>query len=105
MYVATNAGILTSDDGRNWRVIADAEGTNLIMEELTVDGTTLYGITKDTGIYRLESDSDTWVQIITEIPESAKVNLASSGTSLVVTGRTLYLGTQFDGMFHFNLQK
>ncbi|MYF98197.1 sigma-70 family RNA polymerase sigma factor [Candidatus Poribacteria bacterium] len=105
VYVATNTGILTSDDGRNWQVMADTEGTNLIMEELAIDGTTLYGITKDTGIYRLESDNDTWEQIITEIPESATVNLTTNGTSLAVTGNTLYLGTQFDGMFNFNLEE
>ncbi len=105
VYVATDAGILTSDDGRNWRVVADTEGRNLIMEELAVDGTTLYGITQDTGIYRLKSDSDTWKQIIAEIPESAKVNLTSNGTSLAVDGRTLYLGTQFEGMLRFTLEE
>ena len=105
VYVATDAGILRSDDGRNWRVVADVAGTNLIMEELAADGTTLYGITKDAGIYRLGNDSDAWEQIISEIPESAKVNLTSSGTSLVVAGNTLYLGTQFNGMFHFNLEE
>ena len=105
VYVATDAGTLRSDDGRNWRVVADAAGTNLIMEELAVDGTTLYGITKDTGIYRLKGDSDAWEQIISEIPESATVNIAYSGTSLAVIGNTLYLGTQYDGMFHFNLEE
>ena len=109
VYVATDAGILRSDDGRNWRVVwravADAAGTNLIMEDLAVEGTTLYGITKDIGIYRLENDSNIWEQVISEIPESAKVNLTSNGTSLVVAGNTLYLGTQFNGMFHFNLEE
>ena len=75
------------------------------MEELAVDGTTLYGITKDAGIYRLKRDSDTWEQIIAEIPESAKVNLTSNGTSLAVDGRTLYLGTQFEGMHRFTLDE
>ncbi len=105
VYVATTAGILTSDDGKNWRVVADTEGTNLIMEELAVDGTTLYGITEDTGIYRLKNDSDTWEQIIVEIPESAKVNLTSNGTSLAVHGNTIYLGTEFDGMYRFTLEE
>ena len=105
VYVATDAGILTSDDGRNWRVVADTEGINLIMEEVAVDGTTLYGITKDTGIYRLKNDSDTWEQIITEIPESAKVNLTYNGTSLAVHESTIYLGTQFDGMYRFTLEE
>ncbi len=105
VYVATDAGVLTSDNGRNWRVVPDTEGANLIMEELTVDGTTIYGITKDTGIYRLESDSGIWEQIISEIPEIAKVNIASNGTSLAVAGSTIYLGTQFNGMLHFTLKE
>ena len=33
--------------------VTDAEGTNLIMEQLAVDGTTLYGVTEKIGVYRL----------------------------------------------------
>ncbi|MDE0086244.1 MAG: hypothetical protein OXU23_11060, partial [Candidatus Poribacteria bacterium] len=105
VYVATNAGTLTSDNGRNWRVVTDAEGANLIMEELAVDGTMLYGITQKTGVYRLGRDSGTWEQIVTEIPENAKMNIASNGTSLAVHGNTLYLGTQVAGMLHFNFEE
>ena len=103
--VATNAGTLISEDGKNWRVVADTDGTNLIMEELAADGTTFYGITEKTGIYRLGKDSDTWEQIVTEIPETAKGNIAYNGTSLVVNGSTLYLGTRENGMFHFTLEE
>ena len=95
VYVATDAGILTSDDGRHWRTVTDAEGTNLIMEHLAVDENTLYGVTKDTGIYRLESG--TWEQVVSEIPDSV--------TSLAVDGDTLYVGTEDNGMLHFNLEK
>ncbi len=93
VYVATDAGIITSDDGRNWRTVTDAEGTNLKMEILTVDGTMLYGVIKDTGIYRLESHL--WKQIISDIPDNI--------TSLAVDGNTLYIGTQNRGMLHLNL--
>ncbi len=96
VYVATDAGIITSDDGRNWHVVADADGTNLIMEHLAIDGTTLYGITQKTGIYRLVGDTGTWEQIVTEIPHQV--------TSLAVDGDTLYVGTENLGMFHFNLE-
>ncbi len=95
VYVATNAGIITSDDGRNWRTITDAEGTNLSMDILTADGTMLYGVIKDTGIYRLENG--TWNQIVSEMPENI--------ISLAVDGNTLYVGTQDQGMLHFNLSK
>ena len=105
VHVATDAGIITSDDGRNWRVVTDAEGTNLIMEQLAVDGTTVYGITQKTGIYRLGGNSGTWEQIITEIPESATMNIAHNGTSLVVAGNTLYVATERNSVLHFNLEK
>ncbi len=95
VYVATDAGIITSDDGRNWRAIIDTEGSNPIMDILAVDGTTLYGVTKNTGIYQLEND--TWKQIVSEIPDKV--------TSLAVDGNTLYVGTQNRGMLHFNLEK
>ena len=95
VYVATDAGIITSDDGRNWQVVTDSEGTSLIMEHLAVDGTTLYGINKNTGIYRL--GNGTWKQIVSEIPDNI--------TSLAVDRNTLYVGTQNNGMLHFNLEE
>ena len=95
VYVATDAGVTVSDDGRNWQVFTDAEGRNLIMEQLAVDGTTVYGVTKGTGIYRLESG--TWEHVVSEIPDGV--------TSLAVDGNTLYVGTQNDGMLHFTLEE
>ena len=95
VYVATDAGVSTSSSGKQWQVVTDSEGTNLIMEKLTVDGTNLYGVTKNIGVYRLESG--TWKQIVSEMPDSV--------TSLAVDGNTLYVGTQNRGMLHFNLEK
>ncbi len=50
---------------------------------------------KDTGIYRLESG--TWEQVVSEVPDDV--------TSLAVDGDTLYVGTQSNGMLHFNFEK
>ena len=95
VYVAMDAGVATSEKGKNWRAVTDAEGTNLIMEQLAVDGTTLYGVTEKIGVYRLESGS--WKQVVSEIPDGV--------TSLAVNGDTLYVGTKNSGMLHFNLEK
>ena len=95
VYVATDAGVAASDNGRHWRPVTDSERTNLTMEHLTVDGSTLYGVTENTGIYQLEND--TWKQIVSEIPEGVN--------SLAVDGNTLYVGTNNRGMLHFNLEK
>ncbi len=65
------------------------------MNKLAVDSTTLYGVSKRTGVYRLESG--TWKQIVSEVP--IRVN------SLVVDGNTLYVGIQERGMLHFNLEE
>ena len=95
VYVATDAGMITSENGRNWCVVTNLEGINLCMVHLAVDGTKLYGVTKDTGIYRL--DNGTWNQIVSEIPEKI--------TSLAVDGNTIYIGTQDQGMLHFTLEE
>ncbi len=105
VYVATDAGIIKSDDGRNWRTITDSDDRNLIMEHLAVDGTTLYGITKKTDLYILENDTGTWKQIITEIPEGTIMDVTANGTSLIVAGSNLYLGTVFEGILHLTLEQ
>ncbi|MDE0638108.1 MAG: sigma-70 family RNA polymerase sigma factor [Candidatus Poribacteria bacterium] len=105
VYVATNAGIITSDDGRSWQVVTDSEGSNIIMEHLAADGTTLYGITNTTSIYRLNSESGTWEQVVTDIPEIVNLKIGDFVTSLAVAGRTLYVSTEINGMFHFTLEE
>ncbi len=95
VYVATDAGVATSDSGKNWRAVTDVEGTNLIMDMLTVDGTTLYGVIKDIGIYHLESG--VWEIVVSEMPDNV--------TSLAVDGDTLYVGTKSRGMLHFTLDE
>ena len=72
----------------------DSEGTNLIMEQLAVDGNTLYGV-NETGIHRLENG--TWNQIISEVPDDI--------ISLAVAGNTVYIGTKNQGMLHFSLDE
>ena len=95
VYVATDVGVTASDSGKNWHPVADAEGKNLIMEHLAADGTTLYGVTENTGAYRLENGA--WEQIISEIPDNV--------TSLAVDGDVLYVGTGYNEILHFDLEK
>ena len=94
-YVATDAGIIRTDDGRNWHTIMDATGTNLVMEHITVDNSVLYGITQQTGIYRLENGN--WQQVVSNTPENV--------TSLAVSGDTIYIGTEYNEMFHYTLEE
>ena len=94
VYVATDAGVAISSDGKQWRAITDAAGTPPIIKRLTVDATNVYGVSK-TGVYRLESG--TGEQLVSEIPDGV--------TSLAVDGNTLYVGTESSGMLRFNLDK
>ena len=96
VYVATDAGVTASSNGKNWRAITDAAGTPLVMERLTIDDTNVYGISK-TGVHRLKSNAGVWKQIAPEIPDSV--------TSLAVDGDVLYIGTQSKGMLHCTLDK
>ena len=105
VYVATNAGIIRSDDGRTWQTVIDSNGSNIVMEHLAADGTTLYGITKTTSIYRLNDKSGTWEQVVTEIPVITNLKIGDFVTSLAVSGKTLYVSTEINGMFHFNLEE
>lgn len=92
-YIATDAGIIKTDNGRSWNTVTDAADTNLVMEHLTIDGSVLYGVTKDTGIYRLEDG--TWNQIVSKFPYNV--------TSLAVDGNIIYVGTRQNGVMHYNL--
>jgi len=96
VYVATDAGVATSSDGKQWRAITDVVGTHLTMERLAVDGTDVYGASEKR-VYRLESDSSVWKQITPEVSDSV--------TSLAVDGDVLYVGTQSSGMLHFTVNE
>ena len=95
VYVATDAGVAASDDGKQWRAMTDAAGIPLNMEQLTVDGDTLYGFIKNTGIYRLEGS--TWEQVVSEMPDYVE--------AFAVDGNTLYVSTRDSNVLHFNLER
>ena len=96
VYVATDAGVAASSDGKQWRAITDASGTPLVIGQLAVDGTTLYGVSK-TGVYRLESEDGVWKQVASGI--TGRV------TALTVDGNMLYVSTQDSGVLYFNLDE
>ena len=93
-YVATDAGVCTSENGKDWRALVDADERILVMQHLAVDENTLYGVTKNSGIYRLKNGN--WEQVVSEIPDNIN--------SLAVDGKTLYVGTQNQGMLHYILE-
>ena len=95
VYVATDAGVLTSEDGKHWHAITDRVGTHTLIDQIAVDTTTVYGAS-DEGIYRLNNSKE-WEKISPEAPDSVK--------SLVIKDDRLYIVTKHRGMFYVLLEE
>ena len=95
VYVATDAGVLTSEDGEHWRAITDTAGTHTRIDHITVDTATVYGA-GDAGVYRL-NNREAWEKISPEVPNSVK--------SLVIKDDKVYIATKQRGMFHISVEK
>ena len=91
VYIATDAGVLVSDTGGHWRVIAN----EVVIDRFAVDGATVYGA-GDKGVYGLDVHGN-WKQISPGVP--GKV------LSLVIDRDRLYVATERRGMFHIVLEK
>ena len=94
IYVATDEGVLTSQNGEHWRVLTDEMGTRPVIDRLTVDHTDVYGA-GNAGVYRLE-DRGRWHQISPSVPDEIR--------SLVASNDKLYIATQHGRMFHIPLE-
>ena len=92
VYVSTDMGVMHSRDGETWDVVADAEGNGLIIDRIAVDGATAYGVA-DSGVYQVDHQTNTWKQIIPELPHTA--------ISFAVDGDTFYIGTKQNGVLRF----
>ena len=95
VYVATDAGVLTSADSDNWRAITDKTGTRTIIDRIAVVDTTIYGA-GDAGVYQLDNRGK-WEQILPEVPYSV--------ISVVINADKLYIATKRSGMFQASLEK
>ena len=92
VHVATDKGIFNSKDGVIWSVLTDETGEPVIIKSLATIGDSVYGA-NDEGIYRLQSNNDTWEQVAPEIQGVV--------TSLVVDEETFYVGTEHRGVLRF----
>ena len=95
VYVATDEGVLASQNGEYWRVLTDEVGVRPVIDRLTVHHTNVYGA-GDAGVYRLD-DHGKWHQISPNVPDNV--------SSLVVSNDRLYIATQQGRMFHIPLEK
>ena len=92
VYVSTDMGVMGSRDGGTWYVLTDTDGNRPVMDRITVDGITVYGVC-DSGVYRVDNQTNTWEQIAPELPHTA--------TSFAVNSNTFYIGTKQNGVLRF----
>ncbi len=95
VYVATDAGVLTSEDGEHWLAITDTAGTYTLIDQIAVDTTTVYGA-GDEGVYQLNNREE-WEKISPEVPDSVR--------SFVIKDDRLYIATEHRGLFYVPLKK
>ena len=96
VYVATDKGVIRSNNGTDWHIPTDIEGTPLVVDRFAVDGTTVYGTAKRK-VYQLKEDSNTWQQVTPEIPYPVNC--------LDIDGSILYVGTNGRGVLRFSLDE
>ncbi len=94
VYVATDKGVVRSNNGLEWHTLIDTEGTPIVMKRLAVDDTKVYG-EYNHKIYQLSNDTDKWQQVTPEIPHFV--------FSFDVDDNMLYVGTAGRGVLRFSL--
>ena len=94
VYVATDEGVLTSQNGEHWRVLTDRMGARPAIDRFAVHHTDVYGA-GNVGVYRLD-DHSKWEQIAPGV--RGKVD------ALVVSNNKLYIDLEQGGMSHIPLE-
>ena len=93
VYVATDAGVLVSQNGDHWGVLTDGAGERTVIDRFAVNHTDVYGADA-ASVYRLNADGK-WAQIFPSVPDKI--------TSLAISNDRLYIATQRRGVFHIPL--
>ena len=94
VYVATDEGVLASQNGEHWRVLTDKMGARPAIDRFAVHHTSVYGA-GNVGVYRLD-DHSKWEQISPGV--RGKVD------ALVVSNNKLYIDLEQGGMSHIPLE-
>ena len=94
VYIITEDGTAMSNDGENWQPLTDEKSLPITTSKFAVKGTTLYSAS-ETGVYRLNNETNTWIQIAPEVPGGV--------TSLAVADDVLYVGTNYRGILRLPL--
>ncbi len=94
VFIATDKGVLTSQTGKQWRVIKDINGSNIKMRRFAVDRSEVYGVYRS-GIYKY-SDGSKWELISPELPDMVN--------HIVVHNDKFFIATYQLGIFQIRLR-
>ena len=95
VYVATDKGVVMSANGTDWHTITTAKGKSRIITMFAVDGTTVYGESRQR-IYQVNSENHIWEQVTPRIRYII--------TCIDVDENTLYVGTRTKGVLRYSLE-
>ena len=96
VYVVTDQGAMNSHDGINWHALTDTDGNRPLIARIAVDGDKIYGVGNQ-GVYRINTDTDTWIQMASEIPYKV--------TAFAVDHGIFYIGTRHRGVLRLQLNQ
>ena len=96
VYVATDKGVVMSDNGTDWHTLTGVKGKPIVITMFAVDGNTVYGERKQV-IYRTNSETRTWQRVTSKIPYQV--------TCLDIDENVLYVGTKVKGVLRYVLDK
>ena len=94
VYIATDAGVLTSETGEYWSTISDGLDTHSVIDRFAVADRKIYGIDDGGRVYRLEANGQ-WKQV----SEAVLDGIVSFG----VTDDKLYSVVENRGIFRISL--
>lgn len=96
VYLVTDQGVMNSLDGIHWNTLTDAEGHRVPITRIAVDGDKVYGVGNQ-GVYRIDPETDTWIQMSSEIPYKV--------TSFAVDRGIFYIGTRHRGVLRLQIKQ
>ncbi len=96
VYVVTDQGVMNSHDGIHWHALTDTDGNRPLIARIAVEGDKVYGVGNQ-GVYRINTDTDTWIQMASEVPYKI--------TAFAVDRGVFYIGTRHRGVLRLQLNQ
>ena len=96
VYVVTDQGVMNSHDGIHWHALTDTDGNRPLIARIAVEGDKVYGVGNQ-GIYRIKTDTGTWIQMASEVPYKI--------TAFAVDRGIFYIGTRHRGVLRLQLNQ